>query len=480
VRVPLEYQFMIPLVGVAMLSLAAVGYIYGQIATQHTRNRIEDQIQGVAGVLTNSNFPLTDSVLQQMKGLSNAEFVLLDGSENVVSSSMVEHLLQLPTGQRVASSDKLSLGVPVSIGGRQYFHSSIELSQRPVARNGRVLHVLFPLNQYQAAWRAAFVPPLLVGTVAVVGVALVTHWLARRFSRTLALVGERVLQLAGGDYQTVPPPVRDDELRDLVLAINQAASRLQEYELQVRRTEQMRTVALLGAGMAHELRNAATGCRLAVDLHAEHCQAVESDESLTVARNQLQLMESRLQRFLRLGRTSADSVQEICEVGHLVDELIPLVMPATRHAGVELTWRKPPEEFLIKADPEALTLSIMNLVLNAVEAASQASKKSRQSEARVGILLQNAKEDQMKVIVADTGSGLEHDLAQQLYEPFVSGKQQGIGLGLAVVKQVAESHGGCISWQRKQGVTQFILSLPLIGRKLVGSMPNNGKIISSR
>ena len=87
-----------------------------------------------------------------------------------------------------------------------------------------------------------------------------------------------------------------------LLAVNRTAEMLNEYEAQVRRSEQMRTLTVLGASIAHQLRNAVTGCRMALDLHAAECQSADDSECLDVAKRQLRLMESQLQRFLRVGK----------------------------------------------------------------------------------------------------------------------------------------------------------------------------------
>jgi nitrogen-specific signal transduction histidine kinase len=64
------------------------------------------------------------------------------------------------------------------------------------------------------------------------------------------------------------------------------------------------------------------------------------------------------------------------------------------------------------------------------------------------------------VEVSDTGPGPPAEIAGQLFEPFVTGKEQGIGLGLAVAKRAAEAHGGTIAWDRRDGRTVFRIELP--------------------
>ena len=64
------------------------------------------------------------------------------------------------------------------------------------------------------------------------------------------------------------------------------------------------------------------------------------------------------------------------------------------------------------------------------------------------------------VEIVDTGPGPPAEIADKLFEPFVTGKEDGIGLGLAVVRQAADAHGGRVSWERRAGRTVFRVELP--------------------
>jgi signal transduction histidine kinase len=395
-----------------------------------------------------------------MNGLSGAEFVLTDDEGKVVSTSQPALVQDLPAVAEQTADHDMKFGRQLRVGDESYFHSVLRV-QRPMGTTEEgLLHVLFPLARYNEAWRSAFLPPLVVGVITIFAVALVTHWIARRISRDLATLGTSVRRLAGGEFNPLPIPGRDDELRDLTVAVNQAATRLSDYEQHVRQTEQMRTVAMLGAGLAHEMRNAATGCRLAVDLHAESCPVALSDDALGVAKSQLQLMENRLQGFLQLGKEQAKGQTRQLDFAALVDDLVPLVIPAARHAGVSVDWNSTHEEMYVIGQRDALAMVVVNLLLNAIEAAN----KTEQSESPRAVDIGLARDSTgfAELWVSDTGPGLSGELAESLFRPFVTTKPEGVGLGLAVAQQVAISHGGDVRWTREGNCTRFWLRLPLV------------------
>jgi signal transduction histidine kinase len=395
-----------------------------------------------------------------MAELSGAEYVLVDPAGGTIAASLRVPSEQLPPAKLVDSSAQVSLGPQMELGTQHYFHSALRVPNRSDSESPGILHVLFPRSEYDAAWRRAFVPPLAVGLVAVGAVVAVTQWISRRISRSLANLGSGVLQLAEGEPTAIDVPPRDDELRDLALAINQTATRLRDYEHHLRQTEQLRTLALLGAGLAHEIRNAATGCRLAVDLHAEHCTPAAGDDTLTVAHSQLDLMETHLQQFLQLGRAEAGTAPHLVDLCEVVESMLPLVRPAAQHAGVALDWHpcQPPPQVLGQVD--TLGLLVVNLLLNAIEAAQQPAGESAVAP-RVEVRLTRNRE-QAELQVRDNGPGPAGDLSNRLFEPFVSTKAEGVGLGLAVARQVAGAHGGELNWHREAGETVFCFRIPLV------------------
>jgi signal transduction histidine kinase len=231
------------------------------------------------------------------------------------------------------------------------------------------------------------------------------------------------------------------------------------YERDVRRTERMRTLAHLGGGIAHQLRNSATGCALAVDLHSKECPNGGESSTLVVAKRQLQLMEEYLQRFLQLGKTSSLSAIGALDVAALIEDLLPLVEPAARHAGVQLRWLPGAGSSKVVGNAERLGQVVINLMLNAIEAAA-ANCAATGTTGRIVVELSRDADDRLALVVADSGAGPAENVQQSLFEPFVTEKPDGVGLGLSVVREIVEQHGGEISWHRAGGMTYFSVELP--------------------
>ncbi len=247
----------------------------------------------------------------------------------------------------------------------------------------------------------------------------------------------------------MPVPRSDDELRDLCDSVNDMARRLAAFQEELQRDERLRVLGQFSGGLAHQLRNAAAGAKLAVELFLTENPTADP-EPLRVALRQLARIESNLRQFLALGKPPT-KLRQPCDLGVLIDQAVSLLKPQCQHAGTSLVWTPPAEPCVIPGDPTQLAHLFGNVIGNGVEAAGHGGTVEIRCVATRG---------GANVEVADSGPGPTADIAERLFEPFVTGKDQGIGLGLAVAKQAAEAHGGRVSWERRDGKTVFRIELP--------------------
>ena len=390
-----------------------------------------------------------------MSGLSGAEFVLLDKEGQIQSKTLPitdedrRRLETLPQGRELES------GHHVVLGGKTFLAHRVPSAGRAPATEPGSLVVLYHEDRWWTGIRQAAYPALIAGGIAAAVAVFLTTMLAQRFVRPIRQLDLQTATIAGGRFQPVAVPARDDEIRDLTRSINSMTERLGRYETEVRQNEQLRTLGRLGAGMAHQLRNSATGARMAIELHLRGCSPDSDRESLEVALRQLRLMESYLQRFLGLGRDRPIDRKQV-DLERLVDDVFELVRPACLHGKIELTRRRSPNNSSYGAMPESLAELLVNLILNALEAARQNAEMPPKV-----VVEASGEKDRAVLRVLDTGVGPAVAVQQRLFEPFVTEKPGGTGLGLFVARRIAEAHQGRIGWDRREQMTCFTVELPI-------------------
>jgi signal transduction histidine kinase len=248
----------------------------------------------------------------------------------------------------------------------------------------------------------------------------------------------------------MPVPRANDEVRDLTVSVNEMAKCLAALQRAVQTTERLRLTGQLASGLAHQLRNSATGAKLALQVYlAENADG--DTEALSVTLRQLSLMETNLRRFIDLGRPGEGTRQD-CSLGSILTDVVELHRPRCKHAGIELRWEPPADDVRLDGDAGQLGDLFANLLANAVDAVGTGGE--------VAVSLR--REDATAVVeLTDTGPGPPPEVAGRLFEPFVTAKPEGIGLGLAVARHAAATHGGVITWGREAGRTVFRVELPV-------------------
>jgi len=185
-------------------------------------------------------------------------------------------------------------------------------------------------------------------------------------------------------------------------------------------------------------------------LHAQDCPAQSDRESLGVALRQLSLVEMHLKRFLDVVKT-IELQRQPCRLDTILRETAELLGPQCRHAQIDLRLASE-SEIMLDADAAQLSHLFLNVLTNAIEAAGPRGWV----EVRWGISGQRAFAE-----IRDSGPGPAANVAERLFDAFVTGKREGVGLGLAVARQVAEAHGGSLTWSREANSTCFRVELPM-------------------
>jgi signal transduction histidine kinase len=139
-------------------------------------------------------------------------------------------------------------------------------------------------------------------------------------------------------------------------------------------------------------------------------------------------------------------------VNKTIKEVLELLLPQINANKIELDLSLSEEAAMGLIDETSIRGSLMNILLNAIEAMPQGGRLSVTSE---------RKNDMLSLEIVDTGPGISEEDAKKIFEPFYTTKEQGLGLGMPYARKIIEQHGGTISVSSKVGEgTRIVITVP--------------------
>ena len=245
-------------------------------------------------------------------------------------------------------------------------------------------------------------------------------------------------------------------------------SRLQELQSELVHISRLSAMGEMASTLAHELNqplsaisNYLKGSRRLLEADTgERASMVR--EALDKAADQA-LRAGQIIRRLRDFVASGETEHRVENITKLVEEASALAQVGAKDQAVRVRYRFEPSAQLALADKVQIQQVLLNLMRNAMEAMQGSAKRELLLSAAL------AENDRIQVSVADTGSGLAPDVVSQLFRPFVTTKQQGMGVGLSICRTIVESHGGKI-WAEPNpgGGTIFHFTLRGVRKEEVG------------
>lgn len=245
-------------------------------------------------------------------------------------------------------------------------------------------------------------------------------------------------------------------------------SRLQELQSELVHISRLTAMGEMASTLAHELNqplsaiaNYLKGSRRLIE--------AQTDERSTMMRDALDkaaeqaIRAGQIIRRLRDFVARGESERRVENITKLVEEASALALVGAKDQAIRVRFRFDPLVELALADKIQIQQVLLNLMRNAVEAMHDRPKRE------LLLAAAPADGDMIRITVADTGSGISPDVASQLFQPFITTKQQGMGVGLSICRTIIESHGGQI-WAEPNpgGGTVFHFTLRGVRREEVG------------
>jgi len=234
-------------------------------------------------------------------------------------------------------------------------------------------------------------------------------------------------------------------------------ARVVDMEEKLRASERLSALGLLAAEIAHEIRNPLTVMQMLFHALVETQQMdATSQRDAELISEKMRQMNRILDQVLSFARSS-EPIKEPVHAQQLIDDVFLLTRHKLLQQGIEvrssIAENLPP----FRADRAQVEQVLLNLILNASEAMPQGGIL------RLSAMLEDLNgEPHIALVVRDNGQGMSHDQIANLFAPFLTYKESGTGIGLAIVKKIMENHQSKVEVESKLGQgTRFKLSFPI-------------------
>lgn len=267
-----------------------------------------------------------------------------------------------------------------------------------------------------------------------------------------AVAGRRAIQRQEIDVETsggqltlglsVHPLRRDDGAVRGFLVLFADLTEIQRRAAEVRREESLTQLGELAAGVAHELRNSLSTLRGYLTLIERSPDEESIGDYLAEIRHESDQLQRILEDFLSFARPGAVRFEPL-----RLQELLRRAVADPSLGGVKIGLHgAAAESWEVHGDPDLLAQAVRNLLQNAAAAQREAGAEGGEIEVWV-----RRAEDGIEVSIEDRGPGVPPELRERLFQPFVSGRPAGVGLGLAISHRIVTLHGGRLRLEDREG-----------------------------
>ena len=275
------------------------------------------------------------------------------------------------------------------------------------------------------------------------------------------------MELAVGEMRVRNQRFFTGFIRDLTER-QQTEARLQDLQTELVHISRLTAMGEVASALAHELNqplsaiaNYMKGSRRLLENRSDDDSSLVRD-AMDKAADQA-LRAGNIIRRLRDFVARGESERRVEDVKKLIEEASALALVGAKDRGVRVRFAFAPGLDYVLADKVQVQQVLLNLIRNAIEAMEEATTRE------LVISTAPAKDNMVEIRVADTGSGIAPEISGQLFQPFVTTKSHGMGVGLSISRTIIEAHGGSIAQHANQGGgTVFSFTLPAVTEAEVG------------
>jgi len=308
-----------------------------------------------------------------------------------------------------------------------------------------------------ATERERFAIGLLIAlSLFTVAVGILMALLTRQMLAPLVNVTERARAVAKGDFRPKIAVDTRDEIGELASTFESMVAAISAARERLLTSERLATIGKMAAHVTHEIRNPLSSISLNLELLEDEVpvDAPEARALMKAIQAEIDRLTQLTEYYLSFARTR--SVQlEVIDLRTVIADAIGFMRRDLECRSVHVALAAGDKPLFVSIDEAQLRQAIFNLVRNGAEAMPEGG--------HLKIEISNLDPSFATIAVEDEGLGIALDLRARLFQPFVSNKPNGTGLGLVVTQQIVQSHGGFIDWEPRMPCgTRFVLRFPVV------------------
>lgn len=447
----------------AVAATALTAFIVGGVilhTVQREQRMIVQEVEQKGRILAETLAMASVNALLSHDYSTLKRFLEAVGKDPAVAYAMVLD----PTGIVKMHTDLTQIGRSITdeVGARAMDSDELLVQRLPEQRDSRIYDVAAPVvaagrrvgvlrlglstSGMEAALRRSRVEVALIGLAALVlGIGGAVA-LTRRISRPLRELREGARAVSRGDLTWRAHITSRDEVGEVAAAFGAMTESLRRHIDELIRAERLMLLGELAAGIAHEVRNPLEAIKGAAQVIEGTSGGDPAVVKFTrIIKDEVTDLDRFLEGFLGLARPAPLRLEAVA-ASALADEALVLLEPLCGERGITLVRELAEDLPPVTGDPYQLKQVLINLCLNAVQAMPDGgtltvATRPSPTDGQEGIAL----------VVRDTGPGVAESVRQRIFEPFVTTKVGGSGLGLAVSRSIVERHGGRIGLTSEEG-----------------------------
>ena len=430
-RLRLQHRIAVALAAAVLLATTGAAFVASSVTSRAMQSRMETQLAGAAEVLGQGDLALNAAVLRNARGIVGADAVTFDAEGRVVATTIESERSEVMTAARRAAdaSSRALASVAAADCGRPCLIASRPIRGRP----GYALVLLAETTELRASTRAVTRAIGLGAALSAIVIVIVLQLVVRRVTAPI----QKLVQFARSadpDDPSGRAEVAAGEVGELAEAFNGMLDRLQRAQSSLVRSEKMALAGMLAARVAHDIRNPLAAIKLQTQLLQARLQDPDDRSTLHAAMQDIRQVESVVSDLIELARPG-DLNLKPASVNGVVRDALEQLLPQFTYRKISVQTALSDSLPDVPLDPARFRQTLLNILVNASEALPRGGE----------ILVESRQEPPGIVLdICDDGVGIDPSLLPTVFDPFVSTKREGVGLGLVNAKAVVDAHGGRI------------------------------------